>query len=189
MNYLYGWNPIAEFVLDEFEMLGIPIEGVVIDDAYIGSEVYPNHVRILAASNVFFGNHDCVVNCLGYKNLNKRIFVGESLLGLGVLRSFISQKSQVHGSAVIGVGTVLLGDVVIERRCDIGRHGLFWGGSRICHDSTIGNGVFLASGSIIGGECKVGHTCSLGFNSAIREKSYLPDGTKVGANRFWRPST
>jgi len=188
MNYLYGWNPVAEFILDEFEELGIPVKGVVIDDRYIDDTAYPKDVNVIASSNVSFNYGDEVINCLGYKELGQRLILGERLLSLGVLRSFVSKKANVHFSSSIGVGTILLGEVVIERRCDIGRHCLFWGGSRVCHDSVLGHGVFIASGSIIGGACTVGDMCTLGFNSSMREKSNMPNRTKVGANRFWRPN-
>jgi NDP-sugar pyrophosphorylase family protein len=189
MNYLFGWNPVAEFVLDEFAASGISIHGVVMDDAYIGNTTCPNDLPIHKLSSISFKSEDSVINCLGYKDLERRIQIGELLLRLGVLKSFISRHAQVHPSTLIREGAVLVGDVVIERNCEIGKHGLLWGGSRICHDSTLQAGVFLASGSIIGGGCTVGQTCSLGFNSSMREKSYMPNGTKVGANHFWRPVT
>jgi NDP-sugar pyrophosphorylase family protein len=189
MNYLYGWNPVAEFILDEFMERGSPVHGVVIDDEYLYSSPHPKHLAVFTASGIMFEQNDVVINCLGYKNLIQRIGVGERLLKMGVLKSFVSRKAQAHPSVAIGVGTVLVGDVVIERGCEIGKHGLFWGGSRICHDSTLGSGVFLASGSIVGGGCTVGSACSLGFNSAMKEKSSMPDGTKVGANHFWKPES
>jgi len=189
MNYLYGWNPVAEFVQDELMELGLFLHGVVMDDEYVNHSPHPEHLTVFAASAIVFEPKDTVINCLGYKDLTRRIKVGERLLEMGVLRSYISQKAQVHRSAAIGAGTVLVGDVVIERGCEIGKHSLFWGGSRICHDSKLGAGVFLASGSVVGGGCKVGATCSLGFNSSMKEKSSMSEGTKVGANRFWKPGS
>lgn len=186
MNYLYGWNPVAEFVLDELEARGEKLFSIIVDDAYMRDTNCPRNIKVLAASEVIFNAKDIVINCIGYKDLYKRIKIGEHLNGLGVLKSFVSQKAQIHNSAEIGNGAVFVGNVVVERGCKIGKHGLFWGGSRICHDSTIDQGVFLAAGAIIGGGCTVGQTCSLGFNSSMREKSVMPAGLKVGANTFWR---
>jgi carbonic anhydrase/acetyltransferase-like protein (isoleucine patch superfamily) len=187
MNYLFGWNSIAEFILDELKDLGVGIQGVVIDDSYINNISLPTGIRVIASSKVVYRGDDSVINCLGYRDLHQRILIGEYLRELGVLTSFVSKKASVHSSTHVGLGTVLVGDVVIERGCDIGRHSLFWGGSRVCHDSAIGQGVFLASGVIIGGGSKVGQACSFGFNSSMREKSSIPAGAKVGANSFWRP--
>jgi UDP-N-acetylbacillosamine N-acetyltransferase len=187
MNYLFGWNSVSEFILDEFRSLGVPIHGIIVDDAFLHALDSPSGINLVAYSRISFSTGDRVINCLGYKDLNQRVLVGERLLAFGVLQSFISKQAQVHDTASIAAGTVLLGDVVIERCCRIGKHSLLWGGSRVCHDSVVGTGCFFASGSIIGGACSVGHVCSVGFNSSIREKSIMPDGTKVGANRFWRP--
>jgi hypothetical protein len=189
MNYLFGWNSVAEFVVDEFSASGIVIDGIVMDDAYIDSIHCVSVLPIYAISHISFKTEDSVINCLGYKDLERRIRIGDILLDLGVLKSFISKKADVHPSARIESGVVLIGDVVIERGCKIGKHGLFWGGSRVCHDSKLGPGVFLASGSIIGGGCSVGQSCSLGFNSSMKENSSMPKGTKVGANRFWLPGS
>lgn len=188
MIYLYGWNSVSEFIMDELENIGSPIEGVVVDDPYTNDIFFPHQINIIPASIVHFKPDDSVFNCIGYKHLDLRVRIGQRLADLGVLRNFISIKAQVHRTASVGTGSVLLGDVVLERNCDIGNHCLLWGGSRVCHDSVLGNGVFLAAGSIIGGACTVGNYCSLGFNSSVREKSTLTDGIKVGANRFWKPS-
>ena len=187
MIYLYGWNSVSEFILDELEGDGLSVDGIIVDDQYIDGLIYPEVLNLIPASKACFNSRDQVYNCLGYKNLQQRIQIGDRLIDLGVLQKFISNKAVIHSAVTIDAGAVLLGDVVIERNSHIGKHCLLWGGSRICHDSVLGHGVFLASGSIIGGACIVGNMCSLGFNSSLREKCQLPTGTKVGANRFWKP--
>ena len=189
MTYLYGWNAVSEFVLDEFESLGIPVEGVIVDDEFIDTLDQTNGIYIIPYSQVSFAPRDRVINCLGYKDLNQRIYIGERLLSFGILQTFVSKQAYVHRTASIDVGAVLLGDVVIERNCRTGKHSLLWGGSRICHDSSVEQGCFFASGSIVGGASTIGRVCSVGFNSSIREKSVVPEGTRVGANCFWRPNS
>lgn len=188
MNYLFGWNPVAEVIKDELKERGIPLDGVLIEDSHMAVAARPTDLPVFSASIIRLSSEDSVFNCLGYKDLMQRIRIGDKLFEIGVLESFISTSAAVHPSAIVGKGSVLVGDVVIERGCSIGKHGLFWGGCRICHDSVLGAGVFLASGAIVGGGCSVGRACSLGFNSSMKEKSAIPEGTQVGANRFWRPS-
>jgi len=189
MNYLFGWNAVAEFIVDELHSTGTPVGGVIVDDAYLQQLTPPTGITLIPASSIRFAPGQTVINCLGYRDLGRRIKVGEQLQTYQVLRSFVSQQARVHTTAVVENGAVLLGDVLVERNCRIGAHSLLWGGSRVCHDSVIGRGVFMAAGSIVGGVCKVGDTSSIGFNSSMREKSTMPAGTKVGANRFWRPDT
>jgi NDP-sugar pyrophosphorylase family protein len=187
MNFLYGWNSISEFILDEYLEQGIPVEGIVLDDLYFKNIGSVPNIRFFRRSEICLSPNDRVVNCLGYRDLRRRNELGEFLLAAGVLTEFVSRHARVHDTASIGSGSILLGDVVLERHSTIGSHCLLWGGSRVCHDSVLGDSVFLASGSIVGGLCTIGSMSSVGFNSSTREKSTMPSGTRVGANRFWRP--
>lgn len=184
MNYLYGWNPVAEFIVDEFAAVGGHIDGIVVDDSYfsgglqhIGHDVFP-------LGKIAFGPRDTVLNCLGYRNLVRRIEIGDYLNSAGVLRSFVSRDAKLYPGSRVELGAVLLGDVIVERNSVIGEHCLLWGGARVCHDSRVGRGVFMASGSIVGGQCVIGDACTIGFNSSVKEKSRLRGGTRIGANRF-----
>lgn len=188
MNYLYGWNSVAEFIHDELTTLGQPLDGVIVDDTYLGGLQLPSGLALLPASTARLTTDTSVINCLGYRDLGRRVEIGDHLKSLGVLKSFVSSQAKIHPSTGIGLGSVLLGDVLLERSCRIGEHCLLWGGSRVCHNSSVGRGVFMAAGSIVGGGCTVGDESSIGFNSSIREKCSMPNRTKVGANRFWRPN-
>jgi hypothetical protein len=187
MNYLFGWNPVAEFVLDEFRELNVPVEAVLVDDSCFDPNLPAGGLRVMPVSAVDLqAGRDTVVNCLGYRDLDRRLEVGEFLERMGVSTAFVSRRANVAPSSVIGIGCVLLGDVVVERACVIGGHALLWGGSRVCHDSHIGKAVFMASGSVVGGFCDIGSRSAIGFNSSVKEKSSMPPGTRTGANRFWR---
>ena len=76
MNYLYGWNPVAEFIIDEFIERGTTVHGVVIDDEYLHSSPHPKHLRVFTASGIIFEQNDVVINCLGYKDLMQLIVTG-----------------------------------------------------------------------------------------------------------------
>lgn len=187
MNYLYGWNSVSEFIYEEIIESDCKLDGVIIDDLHRSSITPPDGLPIIDSSNIRLSSSDRVINCLGYKNLSRRVEIGERLLSLGVLQSFISKNANAHITSSVGLGSILLGDVVVERKTVIGKHCLLWGGSRICHDSNLGDGIFMASGSIIGGGCTIGDESTFGFNSSMRQKSTMPSKTAVGANRFWCP--
>lgn len=185
MIYLFGWNPVAEFIADELTALGEKVDGVVVDERYLENHQPDIGYRVYPIGAMRFNSQDIVYNCLGYRSLSRRIDIGDHLESIGVLRSFISRDSLIYPGCNIRSGTTLVGNVIIERNCVIGEHCLLWGGARICHDSRIGRGVFMAAGSIVGGQCEIGDTASIGFNSSVKEKSCLPSGVSVGANRFY----
>lgn len=184
MNYLFGWNPVAEFIVDELDALGARISGIIVDDPYFSGRPQDIGYEVFSLGKVAFGPTDSVFNCLGYRNLVRRIEIGDYLKSAGVLKGFVSCEAKLYPGAKVGAGVVLLGNVIVERNSVIGEHCLLWGGARVCHDSRIGRGVFMASGSIVGGQCDIGDICTIGFNSSVKEKSRLRTGTQVGANRF-----
>lgn len=184
MNYLFGWNPVAEFIVDELAAQGARIDGIIVDDAYLSGRPLNIGLEVFSLGKVTFSPTDSVFNCLGYRNLVRRIEVGDYLKSAGVLTSFVSREAKLYPGSKVEPGAVLLGNVIVERNSVIGEHCLLWGGARVCHDSRLGRGVFMASGAIVGGQCDIGDTCTIGFNSSVKEKSRLRTGTRVGANRF-----
>ena len=133
-----------------------------------------------------FSVDDLIINCVGYKDLSARVKVGQDLRDCPArLTTFISSRAIVYPGVEVGLGSVLLGDVVIERGCAIGDHCLLWGGARVCHDATLGQGVFLAAGSIVGGFAVVGDCCALGFNAVVRDSARLPPGTRLKALNYF----
>lgn len=183
MIFIFGWNPVAEFIIDELSEASINIDGIIIDDDRISKR--DNYdFETIPFSKIQLNTNDTVYNCIGYRELQRRVEVGEILEKTGCLKSFISIKSSISRSAKIGNGVILLGDVVIERNSIIGSHSLLWGGSRVCHDASIGDGCFMASGSILGGFATLGSLSSIGFNTSVKEKCSVPPASKLGANRF-----
>lgn len=186
MIYLFGWNPVAQIILDQLEDQRISVAGIIVDDAFADATDTDGMLPVIPASRIELGHSVKVINCLGYRDLVRRVAIGHWLQSTDSLISFISPEAKIHRRAVIGTGAVLLGDVVIERAAQIEPHALLWGGSRVCHDSIVGEGVFLASGSIIGGGCTIGARSTLGFNASVKQGSHLPPNTKVQANAFWK---
>lgn len=183
MIFVYGWNAVAEFIADELAEKSMTIEGILVDQGFAPPGQETPFAVIPVADFDFHASHS-VYNCIGYRNLQRRTEIGEMLGKARVLKSFISDRASIHGSAKIGEGAVILGDVVVERGANIGDHALLWGGSRVCHDSSVGPGCFLAAGSIVGGYASVGPCVAIGFNSSIKEKSRIPAHVKTGANRY-----
>lgn len=186
MLYLFGWNSLSKVIISALNEESIEVDGVVMSDDYISEDIKNNcEFKIYSLNSITFNKGDEVINCLGYKDLNKRKIIGEKLLGLKVLRSFISQKADVSKSAKILHGAILLGNVTIESDAIVGNHSIIWGGARVCHGAHLGDAVFMASGSIVGGNSTLGNFVKIGFNSAIRQETTVPDGTSIGACNYY----
>lgn len=185
MIYLFGNNSVAESIYDELTSSGVTVNSIVVDDEYIDINSRSSLLEVLPFSKLKLCEDDVIINCVGYSNLKLRVEIGQRFEKTGSLGTFISKSANIANTVTVAKGSVILGNATIERNVVIGKSCLIWGGARICHDSVLENGVFLAAGSIVGGGCIVGGYTSVGFNSSIKEYSVVPSETKVGANRFF----
>ena len=187
MLYLFGWNAISQLIIDELYEKSISIDGVIMDKNFITDDIVNNcNYKIYDFNQIQFNANDSVINCLGYKDLSRRKIVGEKLLALNVLKSYISAKADISSSARVSDGVILLGNVTIEANAFIGSHSIIWGGARVCHDAHLGSSVFMAAGSIIGGYSTIGDCGKIGFNSAIKQGITVPHNTIIGACRYYK---
>lgn len=186
MIYLFGNNSIAENIYDELCSLNKDVCSIIVDDEFYSEDF--NHrikLKITRYSEITFSKDDTVYNCFGYSDLRRRLKIGDRLHQLNILGTFVSLNANIASSVSLAPGTVILGNSTIERNVTVGHSCLLWGGARVCHDTVLKAGVFLASGSVVGGCCEVGEFSSVGFNSSVKEHCIVPSGTKVGANRFF----
>ena len=90
----------------------------------------------------------------------------------------IGDDCQLHGHNTVDAGmektTVLRGRVTMMK------------GAHIGHDCSIYWDVTLSCGSKVGGKSIVGTHCTLGLNSTVHQKSYMNNGTMLGAGSFYK---
>jgi sugar O-acyltransferase (sialic acid O-acetyltransferase NeuD family) len=87
----------------------------------------------------------------------------------------VHPSAQVSGFAILGVGTVLLQNVVVASNARIGRHVIVLPTSIVSHDAVIGDYSILAGGVCVNGGVVVDEECYLGSGTHVRE------GVRVGA--------
>jgi UDP-N-acetylglucosamine acyltransferase len=102
-------------------------------------------------------------------------------------------------SVVIGDNTVIRDHVTINhgttpddagiQHTRIGNWCYIMSHSHIGHDCRIGDLCVLHSGSIIGGFTTINRESRIGLNASIHPKSYLHEGTMLGAQAFFKGTT
>jgi acetyltransferase-like isoleucine patch superfamily enzyme len=182
MIYLFGINPISDYILENIDNSIIEF---IVSDEYYKNESHSN-IKIKKLSQINFSIDDVVYNCLGYKNLALRNEIGNFFRKKRILKSFVSKKSNISKNTNIADGNIIMDHVSIELNVSIDSDNIFWSGSRVCHDTKIGKSNFFASGSIIGGGCTVQNFSFFGFNSSVKQNTILDDSTFVQANYFFQ---
>jgi sugar O-acyltransferase (sialic acid O-acetyltransferase NeuD family) len=99
-----------------------------------------------------------------------RIKLYEQLTLLGFnLPIIISPRAYVSKHSVIGDGSIIMHDALINAQAEIGNNCIINTKALIEHDSTIGSHCHISTGAIINGGVTVGHGVFVGSNAVVRQ--------------------
>lgn len=125
-----------------------------------------------------------VIIGIGYKNLNRNredIFKRVKKLGFKI-ETYIHPDAKIHNDKVIGEGSIVLPNTVVEPYSSIGQNTVVWSNCTIGHHSKLGDNCWIAAGTIIGGEATVKNNCFLGLNVTVTNKIVIDSFNIIGAN-------
>ncbi|MDW7671917.1 MAG: sialic acid O-acetyltransferase [Bacillota bacterium] len=94
--------------------------------------------------------------------------------------TFIHHTATVTRSAVIGNGTAVMANAVINPNTVIGNHCTIHSNTLIGHDTTLGNYNFVAAHSVIGSSSTIGNGNFFGLNSTFNNFLQVGDFNFVG---------
>ena len=125
---------------------------------------------------------DCLfVNGIGTSRSRhlKPALIAATAVPPGRWLTVIHPRAFVSPSARVGVGTVLLANVVICAAAVVGDHVMVLPNSVISHDTVVEDYCTIASGVCVSGRCVVRQGSYLGSNSSIRENTEIGAGALV----------
>ena len=94
--------------------------------------------------------------------------------------NFIHPSVMLSKSASIGVGNVLLANVVVNCNAKIGNFNTVNSGTLLGHDISIGNNNYFAGQVCVGSGLKIGNENFIGLNTSIRNGISIGDNNIVG---------
>lgn len=104
-----------------------------------------------------------------------RVAAFERLVALGaIIPIIISPYSLVSTSSTVGLGTVVMHNVVINSGARIGNNSIINTRALIEHDSIVGSHTHISTGAIVNGGSEIGDHCFVGSGAIIGE------GVKIG---------
>lgn len=95
--------------------------------------------------------------------------------------TLIQDGVQIHSTAQIDPGCVILSGAIIQNNCHIGAHTLIGSGSILEHDSTIGSFCTLGPGVVGGGNLRLGESSVIGLGTNIIHSIQIGSDVVVGA--------
>ena len=163
--YLYGAGGHAKVVLDILKSNDIIVPEIFDDNLDINSflGIPVSHADIHTPLIISIGNNSI------RRNIAER-FNTSSIYSPAIR----SKQAIVSDSVVMGEGTVVMQDTVIQSSAKIGKHCIINTKASIDHDCLIGDYVHIAPGTILCGNVEIGEGSLIGAGTTI-----IP-GIKIG---------
>ena len=126
-------------------------------------------------------NH-AVITVGQLRNPAARINLFDLLLDIGfTLPVVVSPRAYLSRTAVIGDGTVVMHDCLINSNVVIGRNCIINTKALIEHDSTIGDFCHISTGAIINGAVMVGARTFVGSGAVVVNNTTIESGSFIKA--------
>jgi len=110
----------------------------------------------------------------------KEAIISKTQLPPEQFETIVHPTASVSRMSEIGAGSVVFQNVTITSNVRIGRHVIILPNTVISHDDIIEDYTCIAGGVCISGEVRIGRSCYLGTNSAVRGNLHIGDYCLVG---------
>jgi sugar O-acyltransferase (sialic acid O-acetyltransferase NeuD family) len=116
------------------------------------------------------------------KNPAVRIKLFERVLELGgSLPVVVSPKAYVAKTALIGKGTIVMHQSIVNAEAAVGMNCILNTGALVEHESVVGDHCHISTYAILNGQCKVGSRSFIGSRTVMANNTEIPDDTLVSA--------
>ncbi len=184
---LFGTGKIAEVVYHLMvHEAGMQVAAFTVDAAYVGNgskEGLPV-VDFASVEKQFAPDkHDMFV-ALGYHEMNAlraRKIADAKAKGYSV-PAFIHPQSGLPKGTPVGENSFIMRDVHIHPKVSIGNGVFVWSGAIIGHHSVLGDHLWITSGANIAGACTIGDHTFLAINSTVSHGVRIGRRCFIGAN-------
>lgn len=95
-----------------------------------------------------------------------------------------SKHSIISANALIGPGSMVFHNVMINMNVKVGENTILNTGAIIEHGVNIGNNCHISTGAIINGDCKIGNNCFIGSGTIIHQGINIGNHCIVGAGKI-----
>ena len=161
----------------------------ILDGALANDEIISGYPCIGDDTNISeFANLDCqFLICIGQIYSSK---IREKIFALikkfnGKLATVVSPRAWIAKSAVVGEGSIVMHDALINSHAVIGINCIINTKSLIEHDVLVSDHCHVSTGAIINGGAKIGKSCFIGSGAVLIQSVNVPDAHFIKANSIY----
>lgn len=179
---VYGCGGHASVVIDALHLMGLSPAAFIDDtspraggEAHRGAPVFSSWQGAVEQ----FGRHSTIAVAIGPNR--PRLERARMITQAGIsLTTVIHPSAIVAPSAVIGVGTYLGPQAVVNANARVGVACIINSGACVEHDCILGDGVHVAPRSVLCGWCSIGECTMIGAGAAVRDGIVIGHDVVVG---------
>lgn len=187
---LVGGGGHCKSVIDVAESAGCSILGVLDMPEDVGKSVLD--YKVIGTDDdipQYIGKAEFVITVGFIKNPAVRIKLYNKVKEAGgKLATIVASTAHVSKYAVLGEGTVIMHQAVVNAGANIGANCIINTFTNIEHDAVVGNHCHISTGSIVNGGCKIGERTFIGSQSVLANGISVGDDIIVGAGSVVRKS-
>jgi sugar O-acyltransferase (sialic acid O-acetyltransferase NeuD family) len=169
---LVAASGLAREVLAVCEATGRSVVGVLDDDAAKAGTALGTTTVLGSLDRVRHHPDAELLLCAGKGSVRRDLAVRLAALGVGDDRyaTIVDPSVRLPRSCSLGVGSILLGGVVLTADVRVGRHVVCMPHVTLTHDDDLADYVTLTTGVSLGGGVTVGEAAYIGMNASVREQ-------------------
>lgn len=185
---LVGGGGHCVSVIDVIEQQGkYNIKGIIDIKENIGKNVLG--YKIIGSDNdlqdLFLSCPNAIVSVGQIKSSALRIHLFQKLKTIGYhLPIVISPLAYVSKYALIGEGSIIMHQVLVNAGVKIGKNCIINTKANIEHGVQIGNFCHISTGAIVNGDCIVSRETFIGSNATISNGVTIPPNSIISAGEF-----
>lgn len=167
--------------------------GFAVDEEFI-QEKNKFQIEVMAIENLLdrYDPKDCSVMLgIGYSEVNQireRMFT--RLINMGfTIETYIHPTAVVSSTALIGEGSVIMANTVIEPFVAVGNNSMIWSNCTIAHHSKVESHCWIASNSIISGQASVLNNTFIGVSCTVVNEVIVEEFNIIGAGSLITKNT
>ena len=93
----------------------------------------------------------------------------------------VSPRSHISQYSKIDVGTIVMHDVIVNAKAEIGQNCIINNKALIEHDATVGDHCHIATGAIVNGEVTIGSESFIGSGVVTKQSVSIGNSCVIGA--------